>query len=131
MAQTIPISADTNNRFTNSYFSAQNLEAGSLSVTIYPNEVASATDVALRGQWHRQGDSPTDWLNSGDVIDNLSPGTYAVEFKTVSGRLTPASQIIEVGPNATYSVGATYLFDSCKPSTFPFHRPWTSATRAA
>jgi hypothetical protein len=118
--QAIPISAGTNNWFTNSYFTnIFSAQAGNLSVTIGPSDVANATSLTLRGQWHKQGDSPANWFNSGDIVSNLPPGSYTVQFKEVSGRLTPPPQTVQVGPNATYSVGATYLFASAPGAEMP------------
>jgi hypothetical protein len=74
---------------------------GSLEVTISPAAVIQAG-----AKWEVDGG---EWRKSGATATNLSPGDHAVNFNTVTGWLTPASQSVYVtnGPTAT-AIG-TYL----------------------
>jgi hypothetical protein len=126
---TVPISAGATNSFPPFVYAATtNLARGNLSVLIEPDDVATNADPALRGQWHREGDSPANWFNSGDVLPNLSAGSYTVEFKAVPGRLTPPSQLVQVGSDATYSVVAAYLIAAAASAQTPVVVPFYTAT---
>ena len=125
-AVTVPITAGVTNQFTFFYAAVTNLDAGNLSVVIEPNDVATASDPNLRGQWRRQG--ATNWLNSEDVIPNLNAGNYALEFKTIPGRVTPPIQLIAVGANATYGTVATYAFGVVPGAIAPGVVPFDTAT---
>lgn len=128
---TVPISAGTNNAFTFFYTATTNLATGGLSVLLQPDDIATNTTLVLRGQWHRQGDSPTNWFDSGDIVPNLSAGSYTVEFKDVPGRISPASQLVQVGGGATYGIVATYLLGASTGAQTPVVVPFSTATTNA
>ncbi|HPA45804.1 MAG TPA: S8 family serine peptidase [bacterium] len=75
---------------------------GSLTVTILPQPAATAG-----GQWRRVGTE--SWLNSGETETRLPVGDYFVEFRTISGWETPATQTIAVTDGGTARLEATYL----------------------
>ena len=126
---TVPINGAITNAFTFFYAATTNNAMGNLSVMIQPPEVASAIDVANRGQWRRQGE--TAWRDSGEIIANLNAGNYIVEFKPVPGRLTVPPQLIAVGADATYAGLGTYLFADASgaevPAVVPFEAAITNA----
>lgn len=74
---------------------------GSISVTISPQEA-----IDDGAQWRVDGGT---WQNSGAVVNNLDPGLHEIEFSTVSGWVTPLSQITEVLTNTTTTNLATYI----------------------
>jgi len=73
---------------------------GSLGVLIAPPEVVSAG-----AQW-RLDEGP--WQDSGALVGNLIPGTYALEFSTIGNWIRPASQTIRIQKNLTTTVDETY-----------------------
>lgn len=76
--------------------------AGHLTVTLAPSQVVSAG-----AQWRVDGGG---WRNSGATVRNLSNSTsHLVEFKSVSGWLTPAATTVTVTGSNTTSLTATYV----------------------
>ena len=125
--QTLPINAGQTNPFSFFYTAISATETGNLYVTIQPADVATNSNLALRGQWRRQGE--TSWHDSGEVLQNLNSGSYSVEYKPVTGRLAPTPQIIVVGGNADYGAVATYLVGSSSPGALtPAVVPFDTAT---
>ncbi|MEP4077720.1 hypothetical protein [Haloferula sp.] len=82
---------------------------GMLTVDIGPSDIAEAVSESDRGQWRRQGE--TVWRDNGDqaVVDS---GIQIVEFKTVSGRITPNTRTVFVQKDQTNSSTGTYLVKS-------------------
>jgi hypothetical protein len=77
---------------------------GSLSVTISPQ---GAIDAGAR--WRRMGTST--WRNSGFTQSGLAVGQHSVEFSSIYGWKTPASQIVEVNDGqTTYAIGTYTLY---------------------
>ena len=62
-------------------------DAGSILVSIVPQEAAEAG-----GQWRVLGENI--WRNSGTSKSNLQFGTYTIEFKEVSGWITPPNKSV-------------------------------------
>jgi len=124
---TVPISASVTNQFLFFYTAITNLATGGLSVVIQPDDVATNGSSNLRGQWRQQGGA-TNWLNSGDLVSNLNAGSYTVEFKPVTGRITPAAQLIVVGGNANYGAVGTYYVGAATSALTPVVLPFSQTT---
>jgi hypothetical protein len=75
-------------------------QSGSLQVTILP-----AGAVSAGAQW--QVDSGP-LQNGGVTVSSLSPGSYTVAFKPISGWTAPASQTVTVNANLTTTASGTY-----------------------
>jgi hypothetical protein len=75
--------------------------SGSLQVTISP-----AGAVTAGAQWQVDGGS---MQNSGATVTNLPPGLHTVNYSTVTGWTTPASQLVTVTGNQTLSTNGTYV----------------------
>ncbi len=75
-------------------------QAGSLQVTIQPNNVTQAG-----AQW-RVGGGP--WQVSGATVSNLPVGNQTIEFKDVSGWIKPGSSSINITVGQTVQTGGTY-----------------------
>ena len=73
---------------------------GALQVQISPAEV-----VAAGARW-RLNDGP--WQDSGDLIGDLVPGTYTVEFSAVDNWIRPADQTIRIQKSETTTASGTY-----------------------
>lgn len=74
---------------------------GSLRATISP-----ASAVSAGAQWRRTGTST--WLNSGATETNIPVGSYDIEFKTVSGYVTPSLLPVTINANQLTEVTASY-----------------------
>ncbi len=73
---------------------------GSLTVTLTPAEA-----VAAGAQWRRQG--TTVWFDSGSTESSVPAGAQNIEFKTVSGWVTPGVQAVTItAGEATTATGA-------------------------
>ena len=80
---------------------------GYLSLLIAPDNVAGHDVDALRGQWRPA--NTVNWLNSGEAVTNLSPGTYGVEFKPLANYVTPPSeQLVVFADEGTRITGIYY-----------------------
>jgi PKD repeat protein len=74
---------------------------GSLQVLIEPAGARSAG-----AQWRRVGTST--WYNSDYVETGIAVGTHTVEFKTVTGWVTPANAGVSIVENQTAGLSGTY-----------------------
>ena len=74
--------------------------AGSLNVSLTPSTAAS------KGAFRVDGGA---WKKSGVTVSSLLAGNHLIEFKDVSGLVTPASIIASVTNGSTPSVTGTYL----------------------
>jgi hypothetical protein len=77
-------------------------QTGSLQVTLLP-----AGAVSAGAQWRRTG--TTAWFNSGAAESGLPTGNYTVEFSSLTGWNTPASQNVTIQSALTTSASATYV----------------------
>jgi hypothetical protein len=93
--QTVAVSANTTNATFATY-----TQIGALQVTISPPGAVSAG-----AQWQVDGGA---FQNSGAVVTNLSVGSHTVAFSTVTGWVTPASQIVPIIANITNTASGTY-----------------------
>jgi len=75
--------------------------SGAIEVTLEPPDA-----VAAGARWRRVG--TMSWLSSGQTESELSVGTYMIEFKSVTGWTTPASELAAVTADQTTQVTATY-----------------------
>ena len=90
------------------YYSTPEAGEGSLTVFLEPSTVS---DLILpesdRAQWRfleplGAPPSPNNpWRDSSASVDDLVPGTYLIESKTIPGRTTPPPAAIEVGNSGT------------------------------
>lgn len=69
------------------------------------------------GQWNLDGGS---WQNSGTLLTGISPGTHTINFKPVSGYITPASQTYNYSACNTWSLNGTYIIGSSSPPVANF-----------
>lgn len=77
------------------------LYAGHLKVTITPTQAVSAG-----AQWRVDGGT---WRNSGVTVKNLTNTTHTVDFKAVTGWITPAPFSVTLSGNNTTSSAGTYV----------------------
>src|SRR5262249_47914165 len=63
--------------------------------------------------WRFIGDT-TPFLGSG-ITTNLLPGTYLIEFASVSGRITPPSQTVQVNAGMPSFLSVNYLLAGAPP----------------
>lgn len=89
---------------------------GSVTCTIDPSQARDAG-----AKWRLTSGPFTQWNNSGDVVANLPPGSYTLEFSNLTGWITPDSQVIEVVDGALISAGATYIPADAVPKTLVLH----------
>jgi len=75
-------------------------QRGSLIVQIVPPDA-----VAAGAKWRVDGGN---WQDSGHLQSNLTVGSHTVEFKIVSGWISPADQIVQINKDATTIAGGTY-----------------------
>lgn len=75
--------------------------AGSLKVTITPSQAVSAG-----AQWRVDGGS---WRNSGATVKGLSNTTHTVEFRSVSGWITPTASSVVVTNGNTTALSVAYV----------------------
>jgi hypothetical protein len=78
---------------------------GSLSVSISPADAVSAG-----AQWRRTG--TTTWYNSGATESGIAVGSYAVEFKSVAGWISPANQNVTISGGSTTNASGTYVLQT-------------------
>jgi C1A family cysteine protease len=78
-----------------------NVQTGSLTVTIEPQQVADAG-----GRWRVDGDA---WQNSGVTVYGIVVGPHTVDFRGIAGWNTPAAQTAIISKGQTTSVGGTYV----------------------
>ncbi len=107
-AMIAPVASGTNSVRTNSYSLISNAASGvgNISLLICPDDVATNTDVSLRGQWRVQGTVP--WFNSGEFYTNLPPDSYRVEFKDVPNLVTPDAEDLTVYADETVRITRLY-----------------------
>ncbi len=74
--------------------------SGALQVTI-----SSQSAINAGAQWRLNGGN---YQNSGTVISQLAPGNYTVDFKPVTGWVTPPSQSITIVTGLTLTATANY-----------------------
>ncbi len=72
-----------------------------LTVNIEPLEL-----LAMNPQWTIDGGST--WYNSGETLNNLPAGTYAIAFSTVEGWTTPESQELVISTQDNFVRTGTY-----------------------
>jgi autotransporter-associated beta strand protein len=77
---------------------------GNLSVLLQP-----AAAVANGAQWRLAGDSGASWINSGESMTGILPGSYLVECKPVTGRTTPTPIKVRVLAGQTTATTITYF----------------------
>jgi hypothetical protein len=111
------VSGDGSVSLQRDYYSTPAGGPGGLTVTLKPDSLATA-------QWRLSGDNDAQWENSGATRSGLTPGTYIVECKPVSGRTTPPLSAVTVlnGPPAVRTL--TYFLadaqNGAPPSVLPF-----------
>ena len=76
------------------------LKTGSLTVIIEPAEA-----VAAGAQWRRTG--TTTWFDSGAVEENITTGSYTIEFKDVDNFVKPADLQVNIAQGENTAT-ATY-----------------------
>jgi hypothetical protein len=116
---TYPVVAGTRWVYTNQYAFNGGAGYGSLTVSLYPSSLAGA-------EWRLQGD--TNWYGSGMVLSNLVSGNHIVVFKQVSGWITPAPQVVDVGAGQQEALSVTYLVAEQLAATPPSALNFTTAT---
>lgn len=82
---------------------------GAVVVIIQPPAIATALDIAHRGQWRLEGENA--WRDSGALIEGLPAGRYVIEFKplpTADLRATPPSVSIGVLADSTVATAGVY-----------------------
>ncbi|MCK4629369.1 MAG: hypothetical protein KAT56_10225, partial [Sedimentisphaerales bacterium] len=86
---------------TESINGAYTEQAGSLTVTISPQEAVNAG-----AKWRADGGS---WQVGGATQNDLSVGAHTVEFITLDGWTTPSEKAVEIAANQTASESSTYI----------------------
>ncbi len=87
-SQTVTISANQTFQTSGTYTATQ----GYLQTMILPQNAINAG-----AQWQVPG---SGWLNTGDTV-GLSPGTFTVSFKPISGWITPTDRQVQVTAGQT------------------------------
>ncbi|QTA89953.1 Dockerin domain-containing protein [Desulfonema magnum] len=97
--QTVSITAGETSVLTGTYQVAQG--SGSLTVEIHPSQADSAG-----AMWNLDDG---EWQESGHMVSNLDAGDYVVNFKKISGWLTPESVPAAVNDAGDEIVTGNYL----------------------
>ena len=84
---------------------------GQLQVNISPPDAVS--DGA---QWRIEGENDLQWSDSGDIRSGVPISSQTIEFKDVTGWVTPADQVAVVTTGSLTVANATYA-----PQTFALH----------
>ena len=79
----------------------QQTQTGSLTVTISPTAAVNAG-----ARWNVDGGT---WQNSGATVGGLSIGSHTVNFNTIAGWTSPASQSVNIVSGQTTSAGGLYV----------------------
>ena len=116
-SQTVSITNSQTTLATGSYV----LQTGSLQVTILPSAVITAG-----AKWRVDGGT---FQAGGTTLSGLLPGSHTIDFNTVLGWTTPASQVVAVTYTLTTSATATYTQEGSSPVTI--HPPQLAATMVA
>lgn len=116
-SQTVSITNSQTTLATGSYV----LQTGSLQVTILPSAVITAG-----AKWRVDGGT---FQAGGTTLSGLLPGSHTIDFNTVLGWTTPASQVVAVTYTLTTSATATYTQEGSLPVTN--HPPQLAATMVA
>lgn len=85
---------------------------GGLQVIIQPEAARTAG-----GKWSMDGG--TTWKNSGETVENLLPGSYAVTFGDVTGWTKPAARTVDVAQGPAVPVTGTYVQQNPDPDPSP------------
>ncbi|TVR02297.1 MAG: DUF4214 domain-containing protein, partial [Desulfovibrionales bacterium] len=107
-ARTCAVTVTANRTVTALY--AVSATSGSLRVVIEPAEIRD-----IGAQWRRTGTSA--WHGSGYTEDNVPEGSHRIEFKDVSGWISPAAQNVAVGVDQTTTATARYTPSNNNPAT--------------
>lgn len=89
---------------------------GGLQVIIQPEAARTAG-----GKWSMDGG--TTWKNSGETVENLLPGSYAVTFGDVTGWTKPAARTVDVAQGPAVPVTGTYVQQNPDPDPSPDPSP--------
>jgi len=81
-------------------------DVGSLHVTLMP-----ARAVADGAMWRRVGTTP--WLADGYTETSIITGTYTLEFKKITGWITPVTQEVVIYKDLTKNATGTYVIVTC------------------
>jgi hypothetical protein len=85
------------------------LQTGSLQVTIFPTAV-----IIAGAKWRVDGGT---FQAGGTTLSGLLPGSHTVDFNTVLGWITPASQIVTITNALAAFATATYTLEGSLPVT--------------
>src|ERR1041385_688192 len=92
------------------------LLAGNLNVTLTPSQAVTAG-----AQWRVDGGA---WHNSGTSVNGLSNATHTVDFKAVSGWVTPASRSVTIASGSNNISQAYTQAASLKITLTPSNGQW-------
>jgi hypothetical protein len=93
---------------------------GSLTVNISP-----AGAISAGAQWRVDSGN---YLNSGDVVLGLSPGSHTVSLKPISGYNTPTNLVVSILANQQFTVSAIYAaVANCSYSLSSYSDIWAAA----
>ena len=95
--------------------SAGSTGTGGLKVTLKPDSIADSSpdpNRPDRARWRLLGEDDSAWLTSGATRSPLLPGTYLLEFKSVTGRTTPPVSSVVVTAGQTAAPIITYRPDA-------------------
>lgn len=81
-------------------------QPGDFTVTLRPNYLATASDIAQRAQWRREGEAT--WHDSGEVVPGIDEGVYTIEFKHLDGFDEPTPLLAVIGANQLSAVSVNY-----------------------
>jgi len=90
---------------------------GGLLVTLKPADGTGQT--IFHGQWRLAGEADTQWKDSGVALTDMVPGSYAIESKTVVGRITPPLVTAKVAAGTPTITTITYYLASSPVGTPP------------
>lgn len=96
-----------------------------LTVSLKPDSITQGLG---RAQWRLLGEDETAWRDSGAVLSDLSPGSYLVECRPVSGRTTPSNAVARVVAGQIAYSTITYFDADWQTGTPPAVLPFSTVS---
>lgn len=109
------------------YYDASATDYGSLTLTLKPDGIATATG-PNRAQWRFLGEDDSSWRDSNKTEEDLVPGSYLVECKPVAGRSTPPTATVIIDPSRNRPLTLTYFLADAPIGTPPAVLAYESVT---
>ncbi len=110
------------------YFETETIGSGGLTVHLKPEDLAAAgVPVATRAQWRFVGESL--WRDGdGPPVSSLTAGSYLVECKPVTGKVTPSTASITITKGSSSELTLTYFTANNTGGSTPLPLPFSSVS---